>query len=189
MVPRSKIPDSPSSAGRRSCGPVWCARRGQSAVVSLVGPPDHVAGQYVQWCSLVGVDLTCDENCVGVGARWAAAEVPDGVARDVYAPLCELVDAVQARRDQVGVVLPAVWQEWARCFVAGICSASAAWRAAEAARHQCTALAGDGPGVRQVVLAAEDAAWAAAHAAAGNVSLSLERSEAARRLLKASSGE
>lgn len=172
-------------AGQRSCGPVWCARRAQSAVVSVVSPEGHVAGPYVQWCSLVGVELVCDESCVCTGARWVSEQEPRGMARDVYEPLCEVVTAVQARVEGLVPEGLSDWTIWARAFVAGVCSASAAWRAAEAARHEAVLYTGD-PRLRYVVLAAEDVAWAVAHAAAGNRALGLQRSAATLQLLRKS---
>jgi len=169
---------------QHSCGPVWCARRGQSAVVSLVNQPAHSDGPYIQWCSLGGVDVACDEDCICVGAAWVAGEAPTaGVTRELFEPLRDLVVAVETRFDEVGAGAFGSWREWARTFGAGICSASAAWRAAEAARGEAVGLAHDAT-TRRVGLAAEDAAWAVAHAAAGNVALALQRSAAARRLLK-----
>jgi hypothetical protein len=180
MVHRSDC-DPQSLELLRSCGPVWCARRGRSAVVSLVSRHGHPV--YVQWCSLVGVDLVCDEACVCAGARWVTGEGGE-LTREIYTPLRALVAAVESRLDAVdaGCFLP--WRDWARTFTAGVCSASAAWRAAEAARSESIGLVADGL-ARHAGLAAEDAAWAVAHAAAGNLALSLQRSAAARQLLKA----
>lgn len=168
----------------RAFGPVWCARRGQSAVVSLVTPNSPVVGPYIQWCSLVGVDVTCDEACVCSGARWAAsATAAPALTRDVYGPLQGLVAAVETRLQSLDTDAFAPWREWARTFAAGVCSPSAAWGAAEAARHEATACADD-MGMRRAGLAAEDAAWAVAHATAGNLSLSLQCAAAARRLIE-----
>src|SRR5262245_5827106 len=46
-------------------GAVWCSNRSAQATISVV---ERRAGtksiRYVQWCSLIGIDVDCDESCV-----------------------------------------------------------------------------------------------------------------------------
>lgn len=178
---------SGSDTGEREhlCGPVWCARRGRSAVVTLVNTPGHPVGAYIQWCSLVGVNLTCDEACVRHGARWVESDEAS-LEQGLYTRLRDVVIAVETSLNHVDASRFTSWRGWAQTFTAGLCSPRAAWQAAEAARSECVALRPDErESIRQAGLAAEDAAWAVAHAAAGNVSLALQCAATARRLLKA----
>lgn len=175
----------PPPKGRYSSGPVWCERRGRSAVVSLVTPVDGTGGPYVQWCSLVGTNIVCDERCVCRGAKWAARESATATAtalnRKTYDPLRDVVVQVRERIEGRSLSLEC-WVRWASAFTAGISSGPRAWRAAEEARREAVRVEQDVP-ARRVVLAAEDAAWAAVHAAAGNQALALQCAVRARQLL------
>jgi hypothetical protein len=55
----------PAAAPDRDSATVWCEKRACRAVVSTVRR--DVGGKvlhYVQWCSLVGIEVTCDERCI-----------------------------------------------------------------------------------------------------------------------------
>jgi hypothetical protein len=173
QAPRSSLPC------RRDGGPVWCSRKGRNAVVSLVGT-GATWGDYVQWCSLVGADVVCDERCLREGAQWPAGDVP-GVSREIFCAVRDVILLVRDERAQRGYDDNASWSQWARSFVAGLCSARTAWQAAQMARCEGISGACD-PAARQLALAAEDAAWAAAHAASGNIALAMHSLARARRL-------
>jgi hypothetical protein len=51
----------PPRRNHHASGPVWCEHRGSSAVVSLVTPVPEAGPPYIQWCSLVGANIACDE--------------------------------------------------------------------------------------------------------------------------------
>lgn len=66
---RSKVPAAPpvpaTSAPDRVSGVVWCKKRERRAIVSAVVIDAGGKGlRYVQWCSLIGCDVTCDEHCL-----------------------------------------------------------------------------------------------------------------------------
>lgn len=176
----------PPRKERYASGPVWCERRGRSAVVSLVTPVPEAGGPFIQWCSLVGTNIICDERCVSRGARWASQELTadHGLSRETYDPLRAVVAQVRERIERTTSLRLDAWVGWASAFMAGISSAPRAWRAAEEARHAVVGFEQD-PSARRVVLAAEDAAWAAAHAVAGNLALALQCAARARELLDA----
>jgi hypothetical protein len=57
--------DSSGAVPDRASGIVWCQRRACEAVVSTVRRDVGAKVlRYVQWCSLVGMDVTCDERCI-----------------------------------------------------------------------------------------------------------------------------
>jgi hypothetical protein len=48
---------------------VWCRKRCREAVVSAIRRESGGAVfQYVQWCSLIGFDVACDEHCIALPA-------------------------------------------------------------------------------------------------------------------------
>jgi hypothetical protein len=175
----------PPPKNRYASGPVWCEARGRSAVVSLVTPVANAGPPYIQWCSLVGTNIACDESCVCRSAKWVADEVDpaEGLSRTAFDPIREIVVDVRATVEQVPMQLEC-WIGWASAFTAGMSSAARAWRAAEEALREAAKFKRDATG-RLIMLAAADAAWAAVHAAAGNRSLALESTLRARQLLKA----
>lgn len=174
----------PARKTRRASGPVWCEHKGRSAVVTLVTPVSEAGASYVQWCSLVGTSIACDEDCVHRAAKWVGADFTAGEAlgRRDYDPVREVVIQVRVAAEPILVELGS-WSDWASSFVAGIASGPRAWRAAEEAL--CAAgKAGRETIERLTALAAADAAWAAVHAAAGNVSLAMESTARAHQLLR-----
>jgi hypothetical protein len=151
----------------------------------LVTPIANAGPPYVQWCSLVGTNIVCEESCVCRAAKWVAngAAPADGLSRTTFDPVREIVFDVRQTAEQTAIALEC-WVGWANAFTAGISSPPRAWRAAEEALRAAAKIAHDAPG-RMIMLAAADAAWAAVHAAAGNRSLALESTLRARQLLKA----
>jgi hypothetical protein len=140
-----------------------------------------VWGDYVQWCSLVGTDVVCDEGCLREGAEWTTAEAP-GVNRDLFCAIRDVIQSVRNERVHHGYGDSGPWSDWGRGFAAGLCSVRNAWHAAQVARSEGIFDEAD-PAARQLALAAEDTAWAAVHAAAGNVALALHSLARARRLV------
>ena len=169
---------------RHVSGPVRCLHRGTSAVVNLVTPVEGNGPPYVQWCSLVGTEISCDESCVCHGAKWTAAdtEAAGALSREVYEPLRQVVAQVMEQITQSPPGLPC-WTDWASAFTAGVSAPQRAWHAAEEARHEAVKLEHH-PRARRTMLAAEDAAWAVVHATAGNVALALEYIQSSRLLLE-----
>jgi len=175
----------PPPKNRYASGPVWCETRGRSAIVSLVTPVAEAGPPYIQWCSLVGTNIACDESCVCRAAKWVANEVSpaEGLSRTTFDPLREVVVDVRVAVERMPTELEC-WIGWASAFTAGLSSAERAWRAAEEALRAAAKFERDASG-RLIMLAAADAAWAAVHAKAGNLSLVLESTSRARQLLKA----
>src|SRR5262245_5261460 len=170
---------------QHASGPVWCENRRQSAVVTLVTPVAEAGPPYIQWCSLVGTSIDCDESCVHRAAKWVGDETrrSEGAGLPTYDRVRAIVVQVRETIEQTSVEL-ASWVDWARAFAAGICSEPRAWHAAEEASHAASKVDPDSTSYL-VVMAAADAAWAAVHTAAGNVSLALESTSRAHQLLKA----
>jgi hypothetical protein len=137
----------------------------------------------------VGVDVICDERCLCAGARWTDVPLVErGLTREIYLPLRSLVLVVRSRVERVEPAPIEPWRVWADGFTAGICSAAAARRAAECARAEGLRQVATASR-RRVALAAEDSAWAVAHALAGNLALSLRCVATARELLAAAGRE
>jgi hypothetical protein len=129
----------------------------------------------------VGTDVVCDESCLREGAEWTTAEAV-GVSRDLFCAIGDAIQIVRSERMQHGYGDSGPWSDWARGFAAGFCSVRNAWHAAQVARSEGIFDEAD-PVARQLALAAEDTAWAAVHAAAGNVALALHSLARARRLV------
>jgi hypothetical protein len=55
----------------RRSGVVWCRKRGRRATVTAIErkTPKGVF-RYIQWCSLIGIDVDCDQRCLD----WLGAE-------------------------------------------------------------------------------------------------------------------
>jgi hypothetical protein len=69
-----------SSAGApdRASAIVWCEKRGREAVVTTVRlDAGAKVLHYVQWCSLAGIDLACDERCILAPAAEREPPAPD----------------------------------------------------------------------------------------------------------------
>ena len=68
---RLTLPGNTAAAGETVSSPlahdsavVWCERRQAFAVVSTIERRDSTpAMRYLQWCSLVGLDVDCAEDC------------------------------------------------------------------------------------------------------------------------------
>jgi hypothetical protein len=72
---RQELPEprtmAATAAPDRASKLVWCEARGCEAVVSTVRRDlGAKVLHYVQWCSLTGIDVACDERCIfSVGAQ------------------------------------------------------------------------------------------------------------------------
>src|SRR5262245_4472837 len=118
----------PPRKNQHASGPVWCENRGRSAVVSLVTPVAEAGPPYIQWCSLLGTNLDCDESCVRRAAKWVGDDAPpDGMCARAYHPVREIVIHVMEALEQNPIPLDC-WFDWANAFAAGISSAPRAWR-------------------------------------------------------------
>ena len=66
----------------RTSARVWCGEHSAPALVSVVERHDRVnLFRYVQWCSLLGIDIDCSEHCLAcldVSAARPAAAGPHG---------------------------------------------------------------------------------------------------------------
>jgi hypothetical protein len=152
-------------------------------VVSLVVPDPAAHECYIQWCSLLGVNVDCDQRCLCKGARWPSGQSQSvDLTRALYDPLRVVVELADSSVGSVPALELAQWKAWAAAFLAGFCMRERAWRAAEEARRAAVELERDVK-LRRLALAAEDAAWAVVHAGAGNLALALESAAGARKLL------
>jgi hypothetical protein len=62
----------------RASGTIWCAERGSWAVVTVIERRTSSGShRYVQWCSLLGLDVQCKQACLE-----SFEGVPDHLERD-----------------------------------------------------------------------------------------------------------
>jgi hypothetical protein len=59
----------------RRSGVVWCRKRGRRATVAAIERKTPTGSfRYVQWCSLIGIDVDCDQRCLDCLATAAETE-------------------------------------------------------------------------------------------------------------------